>query len=134
VSLARRHLLGGMATVAALVAGVALPAGAAATAPAAPAIDAQTRASPAAPLLVTVTSVGPAALTPDATLTVRGTVRNTTARPARSMTVSLRVRGPLATRAQVAQWRDAGPLDDRGFLLQAQQIDRPVAAGSRVPF
>jgi putative peptidoglycan lipid II flippase len=134
VRVARRLLLGGTAAVAALGAGAALaPAAAAARSPT-PATPAITTASVVAPLVVTVTAVGPTALAPGTTLTVRGTVRNTTGQPVRSVAVALRAHGPLTTRDQVAAWRDAGPLDDRGSVLESERISDPVAAGAVVPF
>jgi putative peptidoglycan lipid II flippase len=137
VSLVRRLLLEGTAAVAALGVGAAFAPDAAAArspTPAALAITTTTTASAVAPLVVTVTTVGPAALAPGTTLTVRGTVRNTTAHPVSPMAVSLRARGPLTTRAQLAAWREAGPLDDRGSLLGSERISDPVAAGAAVPF
>src|SRR4051812_3692056 len=133
VSLVRR-LLGATAAVAALGAGAALPADAATAARTTPATPTGAGAEPVLPLAVTVTTVGPAALTPGAVLTVRGTVRNTTKQAVPSVTVTLRERAPLTTRAQVATWRDAGPLDDRGDLAQSKRIGDPVAAGATVPF
>ncbi len=133
----RRLLLGAAAAVTAAAAGATgLPSATAATRgtgaadlPAAPAAT-----SDASPLAISLSSVSPAALAPGTTLTVSGRLRNTTTGVVRGATVSLRERGPLTTRDQVAQWRDAGPQDDRGYLLHVQRISEPLAAGATVPF
>ncbi|HVN13489.1 MAG TPA: DUF6049 family protein, partial [Kineosporiaceae bacterium] len=85
-------------------------------------------------LAVTVADVSPSVLTPGAALTVRGTVRNAGTATVDAVTVTLRSRGPLASRASVARWQAAAPEDYRGSLVRSQQITTPLAPGADTSF
>ena len=122
-----------VAVLAGTVPAIAQPA--AADPAAAVAAEATSRATAAAaPLAVTVAAVTPVALTANSTLTVQGTVRNTSARPLTSATISLRSGGVLTSRAAVAQWQSAAPQAFRGLLLRTQRITRPIGPGQVAGF
>jgi putative peptidoglycan lipid II flippase len=130
-----RRVLAVAALAAAVTTGApAPPADAAARPPTRASASDNPPAAPAGPLLLTVTNITPTVLTPASTLTVHGTLRNTTDAAVTSATVALRTGGPLTNRAEVAKWQSARPQDFRGIIVRTQRLSTPVAPGAALPF
>lgn len=74
---------------------------------------------------VQVTALGPEVLTPDDTLTVAGTVRNSGAEPAEDLSVELRLRTTRpSSRNALDQWLNA----DAAFVTRVLNVQRPEEA------
>lgn len=94
-------------------------------------------ASPAAAqgeVVVELTGIEPAYVTPEDPLTVRGTVRNGTTAALEEAVVSLRLQrtAPISRRSLDA-WLDEGN-EYRTFLLDDQSAEQPVPPGGALPF